>query len=321
MADILVTGATGFIGRALVPRLVAQGHRVTVLTRDATSAARAEALHPDIPQCALADLDGAPRFDAVVHLAGRAHVIVRASAMEDHAYREANTALTERLIRYAAAAGARRFIFLSSILAVCANTASAPITDDTPPAPDTAYGRSKLAAESHVASFAAAGRLGVSLRPPLVIDAEAGANWRALQRLADSPVPLPFGAVHNRRSLIDARTLCAAIAHLAERDWPADLSGAYAIAQPEPVSLAQIVTALRQGMDRPARLVSVPPTLLRMAGRLAGRGRTVDSITGDLIVDPSRFFSTFQFSPEITIVDAIAESGRCFRAARGGPAA
>ena len=153
--------------------------------------------------------------------------------------------------------------------------------------------------------------------------AAAGAEQRAFEEVLSQAdfVCVSIALTDDTRSLIDARTLCAAIEHLAGRDWPADLSGAYAIAQPGPVSLARIVTALRQGMDRPARLMSVPPTLLRMAGRLAGRGRTVESITGDLIVDPARFFSTFQFSPEMTIVDAIAESGRCFRAARGGPAA
>lgn len=320
LADIVVTGSTGFIGSALVPRLIADGHGVTVLTRDAASAARAKALYPTTPQLALTDLDATnARFHAMVHLAGRAHVVVRASAMEQSAYRVSNTDLTARLTGCAARLGVQRFIFLSSILAVAANTAPRPVSDHTPPAPDTAYGRSKLAAEAHVASFAADGGFGISLRPPLVIGHDAGANWRALQRLADTGLPLPLGAVHNRRSLVDVETLCAAIAHLAGRDWPTELSGAYAIAQPEPVSLTQIVTALRIGMKRPARLVAIPRSLLRVAGLLTGRARTMQSITGDLVVDPTRFLSTFEFAPEMSILDAIAASGRRFKAARKAP--
>ena len=322
MADILVTGATGFIGRALVPRRVANGQSVAILTRDKASAARAKALHPIASQLPLDDLDtdgSASRFGSIVHLAGRAHVLVRAAAMEGPAFHAANVELTEQLCSYATATNAPQFIFLSSIAAVTTNSATAPVTDDTPPAPDTAYGRSKLAAEAHIAGFAVDGRLGISLRPPLVIGADAGANWGALQRLASTRLPLPFGSVHNRRSLIDRNTLCAAIAHLAERDWPAELSGAYAIAQPAPVSLSQIVAALRQGMGQPAGLIATPPSLLRLAGQLTGRTRTIQSITGDLVVDPSRFLSTFDFAPDVSVLDAIAESGRAFKARREAP--
>src|SRR5690606_6393350 len=122
---------------------------------------------------------------------------------------------TANLVRQTSEAGIRHFILLSSILAVTENSASKCLDDHSCPRPTSYYGLSKLAAEKHAADFTRSGGIGVSLRSPLIYGVDAGGRWKQLQRLAASGVPLPFGAVNNRRSLIAVENLADAIATVA----------------------------------------------------------------------------------------------------------
>lgn len=298
MAQILVTGATGFIGRHLVPYLLARGHRVVEAGRRLRSAeARFVAIGDIGPETdwerALAGVE------AVVHLAGLAH---RGNAGEAD-YLTVNDAGTRRLADACAAGGVDTIVLVSSIAAREAAAA---------PGHASVYGRSKLAGEAHVRQFAEAGGTGIVLRPPLVYGHDAPGNWEWLQRLAAGGLPLPLGRATNRRSLCSVGNLCHAITKAVETGVREARSGTYEIADRETLPLAEIIALLRSGMDVPRRLLPVPPRLLRLAAQAVGRA----ALTEDLTLDASGFMQIFGWSPPESAPDAIMRSGRLYISAR-----
>ncbi|MBS9719514.1 NAD-dependent epimerase/dehydratase family protein [Tianweitania sp. BSSL-BM11] len=313
---VAVTGANGFIGRHAVPYLAHEGHQIV-------AGLRATAIVPgawkDDARIRVVCLDGQPGqfepllegVDAVIHLAGLSAVPKTPDA--DQALQAANVDLTAALVGAAESAGVRRFLHLSSIRAVVGSTSSSVITDDTPPAPVEAYGRSKLESERVVAGFAAPDRLAVSLRPPLVIGADAGGNWKRLQQLAASGLPLPFGGINNRRSYLSVQTLSEALAHLGGREWPANLSGSYCLADPLPLALPEVIAALQMGMKRDGRLFVLPG--LALTRTLPGLSGVANSLFGSLPVNAGRFFRSFGFEPNMPLVDAMELSGAHYVAA------
>ncbi|MGB3389412.1 MAG: NAD-dependent dehydratase, partial [Pseudaminobacter sp.] len=179
--------------------------------------------------------------------------------------------------------------------------------------PTTTYGRSKREAEQHVGRLAESGILALSLRPPLVVGAEAKGNWASLQKLAVSGIPLPFGSVRNARSFISVHSLSEAISHLCSATWSNDLSGEYCLADPGFLSLPDVITDLRAGMGIGSRLLPCPPVALEWFGIATGRRRQIAGLIGDLKVDPSRFMERFQFAPSLPIREAIRQSGADYR--------
>ena len=238
MAEILITGATGFVGRHVVAALLGGGRDLRLLVRDPAKVPGA--WRGRLDAVAGGDLSEAPLetalqgIETVVHVAG-----LPGGRFAEAAFMRANAEATARLCAAARSAGARRFVFISSIMAVADNTAPEIVTDETPPAPHTAYGRSKLAAEAPVAEL---GRdmLAVSLRPPLVIGADSTGNWRRLMRLAATGLPLPLGAVRAKRSYIAADSLAAAVALVCGSDPLPALSGAFAISSAMTMSPALV---------------------------------------------------------------------------------
>jgi UDP-glucose 4-epimerase len=209
LSRILVTGANGFVGRHLARRLERDGNALTLAQRlpiagDGEGSPRRIAIGDVGPQTDWSRaLDGC---ETVIHLAGQLPV-ANADPAE---FQQVNEAGTARLVEQAVGAGVQRFVFLSSVAAVVSGSRTTALDERTPPSPVLSpYGQSKRAAEGHVAAFAAGDRLGISIRPPLVYSADAGGTWAMLQRLAASRLPLPFGAIRNRRSLV-AITTCLA---------------------------------------------------------------------------------------------------------------
>lgn len=315
---ILVTGATGFIGRHCVLFLAARGHEVVACVRTQGAAPAAWTRHNRIR---LAMLDGsASQFEphlanvaTVIHLAGLA-AAPRGKAAEA-ALQAANVDVTAAIVAAAKRHAVRRFVNLSSIRAVAGTVSSMVVDDETAPHPAEPYGRSKLEGERLVAGFAGQDRLAVSVRPTLVIGPDAGGNWQRLQKLAASSVPLPFGGIANKRSYLAIGTLCAALAHLAEGDWPADFSGSYCLADPAPLALPEVLSALRRGMGHPPSLFRMPGLpVLQALPVLAGPAK---SLFGDLVVDGSRFFERFRVTPPQPIDQAMAASGAAYLRASG----
>ncbi|MFE0013692.1 NAD-dependent epimerase/dehydratase family protein [Mesorhizobium sp. NPDC059054] len=315
---IFITGATGFVGRHLVKHFLSIGQPLTVTLREASSCPRSWRNHERIKFVVTGPIETATNLgealesaSIVVHLAGLAHV--QATAETADRFIAANATATERIAKAAADRGVQTFIHMSSLAAITQNASSAIVDDNTSNPPPTPYGRAKLEAEKYVLDLRDKGILAISLRPPLVVGAEAKGNWGALQRLAATGLPLPFASISNKRSLIGIGSLVGAIGHLCTGQWSQEKSGNYCISDEESLSLPRIVTELRRGMHIPPRLFYFPTAAFHAIGRAVNRQQMVAGLLSDLQVDSSRFHTTFGFKQPQSLVASITESGMRYR--------
>src|SRR6266852_3143396 len=309
---ILITGASGFVGTALCRKLLARGHTVRAAVR---RLAPPGAVPPDLHQILIPDI--AAEFDrlalvdgvaTVVHLAAIAHRSCRVEAEMRRVNCDAAVRLAE-----AAAGLVRRFIFLSSVKVHGEDSGSGMYAEDDALNPQDSYGRSKLEAERALTETAA--RNGIELviiRPPLVYGPEVKANFLRLLGWVDSGLPLPFASVRNRRSLIYLGNLVDAIARSAEH--PA-ARGAFLVRDEESVSTPELVSRIAHALERPARLFSAPPALLRVAGMIAGRRDEIRRLTGNLAIDSFRARRLLDWRPPYTLDAGLADTARWFRSA------
>jgi nucleoside-diphosphate-sugar epimerase len=277
---IALTGATGFIGRHLLRELPRRGFRLRVLLRRPTelpaecaSAVVGDLARPMNMAAALADVD------AVIHSAGLAHAM---TGVPQDDYRVLNTEATVGLARAAQRASARRFVFLSSIRAQSGPTAPHVLTEDLPAQPTDAYGQSKLAAEQGLATLDLDW---VALRPVLVYGPGVKGNVAALVRLARTPYPLPLGGLAAKRSLIAVDNLVDAIETVLSA--PAPLRRPLIVADAEPLTVAEMIAALRAGLGRRPGLIPVPARVLALALGAAGRAEWYERLAGALVADAS----------------------------------
>lgn len=276
---VLVTGASGFIGPHVVAALMAAGYRVRVTQRSGGPA-------PDETEAVVtgdlaSPIDWSQALDGVqhvVHLAGLAHA---GPGLDEALYRRINTEATLELARAAYRAGVVRFVHASSIKAQSGAFDGPPLRESDVPAPDDAYGRSKLAAEQGLAGIDLAW---IALRPVLVYGPGVKANMASLLKLARLPVPLPLGGLTAPRSLLAVENLADAVLFSLSPGCP--VRRALIVADPEPISVAGILTALRAGLGRGPGLIAVPAGLLRQAARLIGRGDAFVKISGRLVAMP-----------------------------------
>jgi UDP-glucose 4-epimerase len=316
---VVVTGAWGFVGNALCERLRRRHRPLVGLVRKVEGG-----MPPDLqPVGDLATVDDAVLDDvlsgaeAVVHLAGRAHVLDDAHPDPERAYAQANVVATERLARAAVRADVRRFVFASTVKVNGESSPPGrPFRPDDPPAPQDAYGRSKLAAER--ALFAATegtATVPVVLRFPLVYGRHARGNFARLVRAVVAGRPLPLGAIRNRRSLIYLGNLLDAIE--AALDVPQPRAGVYLVADDDVVSTAQLVRAIAAAWKVPLRMQSVPVPLLKLGGFLLGKSGAVARLTGSLEVDSTAFREMTGWKPRHRFAAALAETA-AFHRSRGG---
>ncbi len=298
MSRVLVTGATGFVGRGLVERCLADG----IALRAALRAPRNLPFETVIVGEIGPDTDWRAALqgvDVIVHLAGRAHVINRETDALAQ-FRRVNVAGTGRLAAQAEAAGVRRFVLISSVKAA-ADTSTKPLIETDPAMPGTPYGISKLEGEAALA--ATARRMDtVILRPPLVYGPDVAANFRALLKLVDSGWPLPMSAVRNRRSLIARDNLVDAI--VTALFAPQAAGGVFYVSDGPPLSTPALIAALAKAIGKPARVFPMPPGLLRRAASLLGRADAADSLLGSLEIDDTAFRAATGWQPPVTQQDA-----------------
>jgi nucleoside-diphosphate-sugar epimerase len=299
---IALTGATGFIGQHLLRELPKRGYRLRVLLRrpsivpmESASAVVGDLARPQNMTAALADVD------AVIHSAGLAHAM---SGLPEDDYRVLNTEATIALARAAQRAGAKRFIFLSSIRAQCGATAEHVLTEELAPEPTEAYGRSKLAAERGLANLALDW---VALRLVLVYGAGVKGNMAELLRFARAPYPLPLGGLDGRRSLLSLDNLVAAIDTVLAAPGP--LRRPLIVADREALTIPEMIAAVRRGLGRRPGLIPVPPAALKAALRAAGRMEVYDRLAGSLVVDPSALLH-LGWKPPVATADALAALAR-----------
>jgi nucleoside-diphosphate-sugar epimerase len=295
---IALTGSTGFIGQHLLRELPRRGYRLRVLLRRPTSLPTntASAVIGDIarPQNMAAALQD---VDAVIHSAGLAQAM---SGVPEDDYRVINTEATINLARAARRAGAKRFVFLSSIRAQCGPTADRVLTEDVEPSPTDPYGRSKLAAERGLAELDIDW---VSLRAALVYGPGVTGNMAQLMRLARSPFPLPFAGLRARRSLLAVENLLAAIETLLETPKP--LRRPFIVADPRALTVGEMIAAMRRGLGRRPHVFWLPSGLLALSSRAAGREHLYERLSGSLVVDPAALMG-IGWTPPLTSETGLA---------------
>jgi nucleoside-diphosphate-sugar epimerase len=311
METVLVTGANGFVGRALCDMLAASGRRVRKAVRMPV---------PGLPDAVAvgdigADTDWRAALEGVsgvVHLAARTHVLRETASDPLAEYRQVNVAATERLARSAAARGTRRFIFVSSVKASGECTEGRPFTENDAPRPEDGYGISKWEAEQALSRIATeTGLEVVVLRPPLVYGPGVKGNFLQLMNLIARGVPLPLGAIHNRRSFIYTGNLAGAI--VKALDVPQAAGRTYLVSDGEDVSTPDLVRGLARALGVKPRLLSLPLAALGLTATLAGKRAEFARLTGSLQVDSSRIRRELDWRPPFTLAQGLELTAKWYR--------
>ncbi len=305
MTKVLLTGSTGFVGSALLTELQElPSFRVVAAVR---STAASDGV------MVVGSIDGTTDYssalngvDVVIHAAARAHIMRDEVADPLAEYRKVNVDGTLNLAKQAAAAGVKRFIYISSIKVNGESTSLLPAFAETSAvAPEDPYGVSKHEAEEGLRSLAQETGLDVVIiRPPLVYGAGVKANFLSLVKLSATGLPLPFGSVNNKRSMVYVGNLVSFIICCAQH--PAAANQTFLVSDGEEVSLRNLVTYIRLGLRRSPRLVPVPIWLFKLAGTFTGKRDVVERLVGDLQVDSSKARSLLGWVPPYTVEQGIA---------------
>lgn len=318
---VLVTGASGFVGRAVCSTLL---HAEPA----AYSIVPAVRVPRGLPgECVVGEIDGKTDWQnwrealqgvhGVVHLAARVHVMNDRAVDPLTAFCSINTEGTLNLARQCAAAGVRRFVFISSIK-VNGEERAAAYTEADAPAPEDAYAISKWKAEQGLWQIAAqTGLEVVILRPPLVYGPGVGANFLALMRAVSRGMPLPLGAIDNRRSLIFAGNLADAIRCCLEH--PAAAGKTFLVSDGETVSTPELVRRMAAALGRSARLLAVPVPVLRFMAALAGKSALVTRLAGSLAIDSSAIRRELGWTPCFTLDEGLRETAAWYANQKASP--
>ncbi|GGE35314.1 epimerase [Agaricicola taiwanensis] len=297
---VLVTGATGFVGQGLVPALIAAGHSVRVALREPGP------LPPGVEAAVIGDLSRPINrsfmlegTDAVVHAAGIAH---QGPDVPEELYRRVNTEATVEIAKAAARAGVRRFVFLSSIRAQSGPSSEEILTEDISSGPTDPYGRSKQAAEQALSEIDVPS---VILRPVLIHGPGVRYNMAALMKLAASPWPLPLSSLTAKRSIVARDHLADAVLLALRSDKMAGET--YIVADPEPLTVGEMIASLRRGLGKPALLFGVPAGLLSAAATLANRQEQIERLMSPLVARPDKLLAA-GWQPRLSAAEALAKT-------------
>ena len=284
---VVVTGASGFVGSAVMRQLGSRGRALSLRTPQGQWAAV---------------LQGA---DCVVHLAARAHIMHDRVADPLAAYREINTVATLHLARMAAQAGVRRFVFMSSVkVSGERSQPGQPLFELQTPAPEDAYGISKWEAEQALREIGRETAMEVVIiRPPLVYGPGVRANFAQLIRWVARGVPLPLAGVDNRRSLVALDNLVDFVDCCLRH--PAAANATFMVSDGDDVSTPNLIRRIAQAQGRSARLFHVAPQWLRLAGQLTGKSTAVERLCGSLQVDISKARTVLGWFPRVSMPEAL----------------
>lgn len=315
---VLVTGASGFVGRNLVPYLFAEGHEVISASRvssevpsitetqshgEAQSFFQVASVGPETDWSA-----ALVSVDAVVHLAARAHVLKEDAADPLAEHRRVNTEGTRRLAEQALAAGVKRFVFVSSIGVLGNNSLKSKnglsFTEQDDPNPHDDYSRSKWEAEQALHNIA--GLETTIIRPPLIYGSGVPGNFRKLLNLARKGGPFPLGAVHNKRSLIGVRNLAAFIQLTLDSRKAANQT--FVIADKEELSTAELYSKLCTLMQVKPRLLNVPESILRKTLNALGKGKMAERLCDTLLVDSTKAREVLGWKQPVSQIEGLKET-------------
>ena len=313
-AVVFVTGANGFVGRNLCDELLLRGTLVRAAVRSF------EHVRTDIELCTWVGLDSQTdclpwlaEVDTVIHLAARVHVMQETTVDPLTEFRRVNVEGTLNLAWQAAASGVRRFVFVSSVKVNGESTPlGSPFKADDGPAPLDAYGVSKMEAEQGLREIAAdTGMEVVIIRPTLVYGPGVKANFRAMMRWLSLGVPLPLGAINNKRSLVALDNLVDLIVTCV--DHPAAANQTFLVSDGEDLSTTQLLRRMGQAMGKPARLIPVPPALLNAGAALVGKPELAQRLCGSLQVDISKTRELLGWNPPISVDEGLRRAVEGFR--------
>lgn len=316
MSSVLATGANGFVGSALFERLNADGLAVTgTVRRQAASPSGLMTVGELGPETAWSDV--LPGHQVVVHTAARVHVMQDSAVDPLAEFRRVNVEGTLNLARQAAAAGVKRFIFISSIKV---NGEGTPLgrayTPDDEPKPDDAYGVSKKEAEDGLRQVAAdTGMEVVIIRPPLVYGLGVRANFLSMMRWLNRGIPLPLGSIKNTRSLVALDNLVDLI--ITCIDHPAAANQTFLVSDGEDLSTTELLRRMGAALGKPARLLPVPPALLSAGATVLGKRAVAQRLLGSLQVDISKTQELLGWTPPVRVDDALRKAAEHFLADQG----
>jgi UDP-glucose 4-epimerase len=285
---VMVTGATGFVGRHLVPALAGAGWLARPVGRQRSSDPNAVVVDSIGP---LTDWSEAlSGVDAVVHLAARVHHPGDDNNAE--IYRVLNVEGTLRLATEAAKAGVREFIHVSTILVNGSSTdGRGPFREDDMPNPRGIYGQSKAAAEAGLKALSESGTMNITvIRPPLIYGFGAGGNFAHLKNAIRRGIPLPFASIRNRRGFLAVENLVSFIQHRLAH--PGSRFEILLLADDEQVSTPDFIRGIAAACGRKARLFPMPISLLNLLGVASGRPEIRNSLIGSMEIDTSRAHAT-----------------------------
>jgi len=306
--NILLTGATGFLGRQLAKYLHSKPH--VGLTAVVRRSVDISAFQTREVQRINANTDWSEALinqQVVIHAAARAHIMKEDLADPVVEYRQVNVDGTVNLARQAAEAGVRRFIFISSI-GVNGNINIKPFTEDDTPKPADPYAQSKLEAEQGLWEIQhETGMELVVIRPPLVYGPNAPGNFGSLTRWIDKGVPLPLGAIQNQRSLVALDNLVDLITTCI--DHPAAANQVFLAGDGQDLSTTELLRSVARAAGKPSRLIPIPSSLLMLAATLLGKKAVAQRLLGSLQVDISKARDLLEWEPPISVEEGLR---RCF---------
>lgn len=305
-AKVVVSGANGFVGRAVLSRLLQENRSVTAFVREG-GAQQLGGI--DVAVASPVDPTSWPSLlrqcSVFVHCAGRAHITKGSGRDALHEFRDVNTDLTLALARSAAAAGVKRFVFVSSIGVNGLTSGQEPFTPEGAANPQTPYAISKYEAEQGLHAISQETGLEiVVVRPPLVYGADAPGNFGALVTMFRRGWPLPLGAVTtNRRSYVALPNLVDLL--LIVCDHPAAANQVFLVSDGEDLSTADLLRRLAAAMGRPARLLPIPVGLLALGAKCLGEPELFQSLCGSLQVDMSKTRELLGWCPLVDVNEGL----------------
>lgn len=306
--NILLTGATGFVGSRLAETLNDMSDiDLTCAVRRFGAAGSGREVVVSGLEADTSWSDALADQQVVIHAAARAHIIRDEVPDPLAEYRRVNVEGTLNLARQAAESGAKRFVFISSI-GVNGNTNSRPFTEDDEPSPAEPYAQSKLEAELGLRAIAEEAGMEVTfIRPPLVYGRNAPGNFGSLVKWVSKGVPLPLGSIRNKRSLVALDNLVDLIVTCV--DHPAAANQVFLVADGKDLSTTELLQGVSRAMDKPARLIPVPAAMLMFGASLLGKEAVAQRLLGSLQVDISKARNLLGWEPPLAVDEGLR---RCF---------
>lgn len=310
---VLVTGSTGFVGRSLISSLLSTDIKVAVTVRIIDDFLPKNVKQIHITTIQTKEWEKALiNVDAIIHLAARVHVMNDDIHDPLTEFRRINTHATVNLARQAFQSGVKRFIFISSVKVNGEMTLlNKPFTPEDQFIPDDPYGLSKYEAEQGLLALAKeTGMEVVIIRPPLVYGPEVRANFASMMRWVNKGIPLPFGAIHNQRSLVALDNLVSFIVHCIDHSKAAN--EVFLISDGEDVSTTELLQKVAKAFDKKSWLIPIPVSFMRFAAKLVGKSDVADRLFGSLQVDSSKARDLLGWKPVITMDEQLRKTAAAF---------